>query len=63
MGLEHVGWQGDKKHYAEPIRQLLGVPEGYKLVSLIAMGYPAEQPTKEKRPLKEVLHWERFGQH
>ena len=54
---------GDKKHYAEPIRQLLGVPEGYKLVSLIAMGYPAEQPTKEKRPLNEVLHWERFGQH
>jgi nitroreductase len=44
---------GDKKHYAEPIRQLLGVPEGYKLVSLIAMGYPAEQPTKEKRPSKK----------
>jgi nitroreductase len=54
---------GDKKHYAEPIRQLLGVLEGYKLVSLIAMGYPAENPTKEKRPLSEVLHWERFGQH
>lgn len=54
---------GDKKHYAESIRQLLGLPEGYKLISLIPMGYPAEQPTKEKRPLKEVLHWERFGQH
>lgn len=53
---------GDKKPYAEKVRQLLNVPEGYKLVSLISMGYPAERPEKDKRPLQEVLHWERFGQ-
>ncbi len=52
---------GDKKPYAQPISQLLGVPEGYKLVSLIALGYPAENPTPHhKRELNEVLHLEKF---
>lgn len=53
---------GDKKAYADRVRQLLGVPDGYKLISLISIGYPAEQPKKKKRSLGEVLHWERFGQ-
>ncbi|MCS6862920.1 MAG: nitroreductase family protein [Abditibacteriales bacterium] len=51
---------GDKKAYAEPIRQLLGLPEHYKLVSLIPLGYPADVPPKDKRPLADVLHWERY---
>jgi len=53
---------GDKKGYAEEIRSLLGIPKGFKLVSLIALGHPAESPSGAgKRPLKEVLHWERYG--
>ncbi len=51
---------GDKKPYADRIRELLGVPGGYKLVSLIALGYPAETPSPSKRPLSEVLHWEQW---
>jgi len=52
---------GDKKAYADRIRELVGVPTGYKLISLIAVGYPAEKPTaKNKRPLATVLHWEKF---
>jgi nitroreductase len=51
---------GDKKPYADDIRRLLGAPDGFKLVSLIALGYPAEQPAKEKRALEDVLHWERY---
>jgi len=51
---------GDKKPYADTVRRMLGAPEGYKLISLLALGHPAEQPEKEKRPLSEVLHWERF---
>jgi nitroreductase len=40
---------------------MLGVPEGYKLVGLISLGYPAERPAaKEKRGLSEVLHWEKY---
>ncbi len=52
---------GDKKPYASRIAELLGVPSGYKLVSLVAMGYPAEKPGRiSKRSLREVLHWEKF---
>ncbi|MCS7253186.1 MAG: nitroreductase family protein [Armatimonadota bacterium] len=52
---------GDKKPYANRIAELLGVPSGYKLVSLIPIGYPAEQPGRiSKRKLKEVIHWEKF---
>ena len=51
---------GDKKHYADPIRRLLGAPESFKLISLIALGHTAEQTQKAKRPLAEVLHWDKF---
>ncbi len=51
---------GDKKPYAGSVLALLGAPHGYKLVSMVALGYPAEEPRVEKRPLAEVLHWNRF---
>lgn len=52
---------GDKKHYCDDIMRSLKVPAGYKLVSIIAFGYPMEKmrPLK-KRPLEDVLHWEKF---
>ncbi|RKY01307.1 nitroreductase family protein [Candidatus Poribacteria bacterium] len=61
-GLGSCWVAGDKKFYAESVAELLGVPKGYKLVSLIALGYPDREPgMPSKRPLSEVLHWERFG--
>ena len=52
---------GDKKPYAAKVAALLEAPEDYKLVSLVPLGYPADEtPRRQKRPLKEVLHWERF---
>jgi len=52
---------GDKKTYADTIRKEIGAPSAYKLVSLVAIGHPAESPPKlERRPLSEVLHWGRF---
>ncbi len=59
-GLGSCWVAGDKKRYAEEIRKLLGVPEGYKLISLIAIGYPAEKPHPSKRKLEELLHWEKW---
>ncbi len=46
--------------YAEPIARLLGAPDGHTLLSLVAVGHPAEAPEPEKRPLTDVLAWERF---
>ncbi|MGC8977086.1 MAG: nitroreductase family protein [Candidatus Ratteibacteria bacterium] len=59
-GLGSCWIAGDKKAYAEKIKEILGVPEGYKLVSLISIGYPSEEPKPKKRELKEVLHWEKW---
>ena len=61
LGLGACWVAGHKKDYAEPVRELLGVPAGYKLVALISVGYPAEKAEPHgKRPLSEVLHWEKF---
>ena len=51
---------GEKKPYAPDICRLVGAPAGYRLISLVPVGHPAEHPQKDKRPLAEVLHWERF---
>ena len=61
LGLGSCWVAGDKKPYAEKILSFLGVPGGYKLISLVAIGYPeGDLPNPAKRPLSEVLHWERF---
>jgi nitroreductase len=52
---------GDKKPYANDILNLFDVPAGYKLVASIPIGYPLELPKRaNKRPLQEVIHWEKF---
>jgi nitroreductase len=61
MGLGTCWVAGYEKQYAEPVCRLLGVPEGYKMVSIIALGHPADKPEAHgKRSLSEVLHWEKF---
>jgi nitroreductase len=61
LGLGACWVAGDKKPYCQEIMNILNLPAGYKLVSLIAVGYPAGPPPKvAKRPLPELLHWDRF---
>jgi nitroreductase len=59
-GLGSCWVAGDKKPYAPDICKIVGAPDGVRLVSMIALGYPAENPQKAKRPLADVLHWERY---
>ncbi len=52
---------GDKKPYAGDVAQLLNVPSSFKLISLIALGWPLKPILQRKlRALKEVIHWEKF---
>ena len=44
----------------EKFKELLGVPEEKRLLTLVPLGVPVEWPTKEKKTLEEVLHWERY---
>jgi len=59
-GLGSCWVAGDKKPYAGEICKMVGAPEGYRLICMVAIGYPAETPGKSKRPLSDVLHWEKY---
>jgi nitroreductase len=51
---------GDKKPYGESVRSLLGVPDNYTLVCLVAAGNPAEVPITKKKEMKYVVFNEVF---
>jgi len=59
-GLGSCWVAGDKKTYASDICRLVGAPGGSKLVSLIPLGYPLDILEPPKRPLSDVLHWEKY---
>ncbi|MEM1566142.1 MAG: nitroreductase family protein [Candidatus Bathyarchaeia archaeon] len=45
------------------VKELLGIPEEYKVVSVVALGYPDEDPKpRPRKELEEVTFYERFGQ-
>lgn len=61
LGLGACWVAGDKKPYTKDIAKILGVPDKFKLVSLISLGWPKnEMQQNKKRSFKEVLHWEKF---
>ncbi len=63
LGIGSCWVAGDKKPYCTDVAKLLSVPAAYKLVSLVALGYPKSKDSfrsAEKRALKELLHWEKF---
>ena len=61
LGLQSCWIAGDKKPYCAQAGTILGLPLGFKLVALLAIGHGREpgSPTP-KRALGSVLHWERF---
>ncbi|MDD5681572.1 MAG: nitroreductase family protein [Candidatus Omnitrophica bacterium] len=61
LGIGSCWVAGDKKAYCQKILELVKAPKEYRLISIIALGYPANPaiPLK-KRPLEKVLHWQKF---
>ena len=53
---------GDKKPYAEQVREILNVPGEYTLVSLIPAGAPAEVGNPPKRRLEECSFQNRYAE-
>jgi nitroreductase len=62
LGVASCWVAGDKKGYAIDIGQRLGAPPELKLVSLIALGYAADVTAAPKRGLRDVTHWNGYGQ-
>lgn len=60
VGSNWVGFMG----LAE-VKPFLGIPEELDVLAILPFGYPADelgQGRKERKPLAEVVHRERFGQ-
>lgn len=61
LGLGACWIAGDKKEYCQTVLDLFKAPPGFKLVSLIAVGWPIKAVRQiKKRKIQEVLHWEKF---
>jgi nitroreductase len=63
LGIASCWVAGDKKEYSSGVLKLLKAPEGFKLISIIALGYPKEESAfrkAEKKPLQDILRWEKF---
>jgi len=63
LGIGSCWVAGDKKPYCREISDLLNAPENLRLVSLVVLGYPQGEDAlrlADKKPLEEILRWERF---
>lgn len=61
LGLASV-WMGGFD--PEKVKAILSIPEGYFVVALVSVGYPAADYTpgpRKRRPVAEIAHWNRFG--
>jgi len=54
MGLGAVWMTGPLPSSKGNVEKLLKVPEDMDIVALIPVGYPAESPTGQRRPVSEV---------
>jgi nitroreductase len=52
--------EGDVLPYEDTIKSLLGIPSDKRVMALIPIGIPAETPKPRKKPLEEILHWEKY---
>ena len=53
-------WMGLSRRDTE-VRELLGVPEGLKVIAQTPLGYPDEEPgLKDRKGLDEIVSWGRY---
>ena len=60
VGSNWVGFGG-----MNAVKPLLGIPDGIEVLAIVPFGYPARpvgKGRKNRKPLTEVAHSERFGQ-
>ena len=48
----------DARSAEEYVREVLGLPAGFRVVCMVSIGYPAEEKAPRER---EGLHWEKVG--
>jgi len=53
MGVIDAPFEGEMK-------RLLGVPDTFRIICTVSVGYPAEKPEKTRQPLEELVSYERY---
>jgi nitroreductase len=61
LGYGSCWLQGNTMPLEEEFKELLGVPGDKRLMTLVPLGVPVGWPTKEKKSLGEVIHWEQYS--
>ena len=53
-------WIGDFKE--EKVKQTLQIPDKWKVVALVSLGYPSEQPKpRKKKPITKLVSFNKFS--
>ncbi len=52
--------EGDMLPHEEHFKALLGIPAEKRILTLLPIGVPAQTPRPKKKPLEQVLHWEKY---
>jgi len=60
LGLGAV-WCGIKEHDAKAVRKIVGAPDRFGVLCIVAVGYPAESPSPHTKYRKDKVHWDRFS--
>ncbi len=60
LGYGSCWLEGDALPMEAEFKEVLGIPKGKRLLTLIPIGVPVKWPTMEKRTLESVLHWEKY---
>jgi len=48
-------WLGEILKNKDKVNHLLGLSERYELMAVVALGYPAESPKSNRKPLKDLI--------
>ena len=59
LGACWIGSYGSS--YEEEVKDMLGIPEGWALLSIVALGYPDERPASRRLDLRELVYVNKFG--
>jgi len=62
LGYGSVWIEGTLLRKEQELKPLVGLPEGMRLMVALPIGKPTKAVApREKRPLEEMVHWERYG--
>ena len=57
----HSEDEAESRRREEFVRNMLGIPDSYRVVAILGLGYPAlDPPPKEMYPIARVFHQEKF---